>query len=148
MITVETTSPLTSESRALIDQSERLMRSLFSVAECHTFSAEELANAQTEFFIAHLDGVAVGCVALIDCGEYAEVKRLFVTDAARGSGAALQLMTALESRAAPLGIVRLETAVKLNAALSFYEKLGYTRIAAFGDYAADASSVFMEKRLG
>ena len=147
MITVALTSPLAPQSRALIDQSEHLMRSLFSVAECHTFSATELANGKTDFFIAHLDGDAVGCVALVDYGDYAEIKRLYVSDAARGSGVALQLMAALEKRATS-GIIRLETAEKLSAAVSFYEKLGYARIAAFGGYTADASSVFMEKRLG
>jgi len=146
VISIALTSALAPESRALIDQSERLMRSLFSVDECYTFSAEELANDKTDFFIAHLDGAPVGCVALVDCGNYAEIKRLYVSDTARGSGVALQLMAALEKRAVS-GIIRLETTEKLDAAVSFYEKLGYTRIAAFGDYTADASSVFMEKRL-
>ncbi len=43
---------------------------------------------------------------------------------------------------------RLETGIHQHAALRFYEKLGYARMAEpFGEYKCDPLSVFMEKKL-
>ncbi len=147
MISIALESPLTVSARALISQSETHMRALFSISECYTFSPEELANSQTDFWVARQGDKALGCVALVRYSNYAEVKRLFVSDAARGFGVARLLMAALEKRAAGLPVIRLETGATLLGAVALYEKLGYHRIAAFGDYVDNKVSLFMEKEL-
>jgi putative acetyltransferase len=53
-----------------------------------------------------------------------------------------------EARASGLAIVRLETGVHQPEALALYRSSGYHEIAAFGDYAPEPLSVFMEKALG
>ena len=79
---------------------------------------------------------------------------MFVRESARGNGAAGALLARIEeaARAAELGMLRLETGTRRLAALRFYERSGFRRCGAFGDYAkmtahAIATSVFMEKVL-
>jgi len=43
---------------------------------------------------------------------------------------------------------RLETGIHQHEAIDLYQKLGYSKIAPFGDYTEDPLSVFMEKKIG
>lgn len=148
-LTITPESPLTESSRALIDGSEQALRSVYSSDECFTFSAEELDAPEITFLVAHNDSDAVGCVALVNCDTYGEVKRLFVSPAARGTGAAKALMDALETRAAQMGLreILLETGDKLAAAVSLYSARGYMRRGKFGAYEDHPASLFMGKRI-
>ena len=91
----------------------------------------------------------VGCVALVDCGSYGEIKRLYVRPEWRGRGIAEALMDRLEADAGDLGlgVVRLETGSRLAAAVRLYERRGYDRCGKFGCYREHPASLFMEKRL-
>ncbi|MCX8507614.1 MAG: GNAT family N-acetyltransferase [Rhodobacteraceae bacterium] len=143
-------SPLTSEGRALIEGSQSALLEVFSPDEIFTFAAEELARPDITFLTARDgDGPALACVAMADCGDYAEVKRLYVPPAARGLGLARALMLALEARARAAGKlwVRLETGEKLVAAVALYRALGYLARGPFGDYPDHPASLFMEKKL-
>jgi putative acetyltransferase len=101
------------------------------------------------FIVARLDGVAVGCVAMVKCGDYVEVKRLFVSPDGRGHGIGRGLMENFHLRAEAIDIprVRLETGDKLAEAVKLYRSLGYVEIGPFGEYEDLAVSLFMEKIL-
>ena len=47
-----------------------------------------------------------------------------------------------------LPVLRLETGTLLEAAIALYTAQGYRRCGAFGDYAVNGTSVFMEKPIG
>jgi putative acetyltransferase len=81
--------------------------------------------------------------------EFGEVKRMYVSPAARGQGVAQRLLGALESEAQQRGVSHfmLETGPYQHQALGLYERLGYARRGPYGDYRDDPLSVFMEKRL-
>lgn len=100
------------------------------------------------YLVAYKDGKPVACGALrsIDA-ETVEVRRLFVTAAARRRGLARAMLLDLERRAAALGyaVVRLETGNRQLAAIALYESLGFMRIPPFGRYAHDPLSVCFEK---
>lgn len=149
-ITIAPESPLTADGRRLIAGSEAALREVYTAEECFTFTAEELDRPEVDFLVARKDGVPVGCVAMVTCDSYAEVKRLFVPDSARGLGVAKALMDDLESRARARGIprVRLESGPKLAAAVALYTARGYVECDRFGDYEDHPASLFMEKRLG
>lgn len=143
-------SPLTDDAEILLAGSEAALRAVYSVDECFTFTAAELAKPGITFYVARdADGQPLGCVASCNYGDYAEVKRLFVAEAGRGQGTAKALMARLEADAVVQGAtyVKLETGEKLAAAVALYTRLGYAVCGPFGDYPEHPASLFMEKPL-
>ncbi|WP_026930324.1 GNAT family N-acetyltransferase [Glycomyces tenuis] len=96
------------------------------------------------------DGEAVGCGALrwIDAAT-AEVKRMYVAPRARGGGAAVAVLRALEAKAMEHGrsALRLETGTEQRAAQRFYEREGFRRIPPFGHYRDSPLSICFERVL-
>lgn len=137
------------DALAMIAESEAELASIYPAEVRYAFSPEQLTDAGVAFFVAYRDGVAVGCggVALYD--GYAELKRIFVTKAARGARVAVKIVEALEAKSAQAGrmIVRLETGEASPEAIRLYERIGYARRGPFADYVENGSSVFMEKHL-
>nr|WP_219905656.1 GNAT family N-acetyltransferase [Glaciihabitans tibetensis] len=93
-------------------------------------------------------GVAVGCGGLrqLDASS-AEIKRMYVTTAHRGTGVSVAVVRALEEAALDRGwfTLRLETGVMQPDAVRFYTREGYYPIAKFGHYADSADSLCFEK---
>lgn len=87
------------------------------------------------FLLARSDGLPIGCVGLKGGSDYGEIKRLWVSPAARGLGLARRLMTEAEAAARALGItlLRLDTNSALPEAVALYRKTGWTEIARFND---------------
>ncbi|MDM7854621.1 GNAT family N-acetyltransferase [Cellulomonas alba] len=105
-------------------------------------------------FVARLDGTPVGHAALRASGDgYAagsgELKKLFVTDEARGVGAARALLAAVEAEARTLGLtsVVLQTGVRQPPAVALYVSAGYRAVVPFGPYVGDAHSLLFAKQL-
>ncbi|WP_433616027.1 GNAT family N-acetyltransferase [Dactylosporangium sp. CA-139114] len=102
------------------------------------------------FLVALDDQEPVGCGALRQLDEHsAEIKRMFVTPHARGTGVATALLRALEERAAARGwpLLRLETGTEQPDARRFYEREGYRQIPRFGVYEGCELSVCYERTL-
>ncbi len=92
----------------------------------------------------------IGCGCFRGLGGGAvELKRMFVREEYRGTGAAAALLGELEAWARETGAraMRLETGLRQPEALRFYEKRGYARIPNYGEYAGNPESVCMEKAL-
>ncbi|CAE6441556.1 unnamed protein product [Rhizoctonia solani] len=79
--------------------------------------------------------VACGALRKLD-DEYMEIKRMYATPAARGTGAAQSVLVALEhyARAEEIKGLRLETGNLQVEALRFYPRNGYQEIPRFGHY--------------
>src|SRR4051794_2245991 len=93
-------------------------------------------------------GRAIGCGALRRLGPTsAEVKRMYVAPASRGSGVAARLLRALEAAARERGwtTLRLETGPAQPDAIRFYEREGYQQIPLFGAYVGSDLSVCYER---
>ena len=114
------------------------------------FSLSETAMERTIFLIARLDNEPVGCGAVrrIDDAT-AEVKRMYVAPAGRRKGIARRILAELEHSAVDFGYkaIRLETGNLQPEAQRLYESCGYKRIAAFGHYVGNPTSVCYEKML-
>lgn len=98
--------------------------------------------------LAVSEGLPIGCVALTAFAEgEGEVKRLWISPAARGLGLSKRLMREIELRAQRLGMTRLvlDTNGALSAALGLYRASGWSEIERYNDnpYAQH----FFEKRL-
>jgi GNAT superfamily N-acetyltransferase len=103
------------------------------------------------FVVARQAGVPVACGGFRPFeGPVAELKRMYVTPAARGRGLAGALLGHLETLAAAAGYrsLRLEAGTKQPEALRLYERAGYRRVSpGWGIWADDPLSVFLEKPL-
>ncbi|PZF88809.1 GNAT family N-acetyltransferase [Micromonospora deserti] len=103
------------------------------------------------FFVARDgDGAALGCGGLrfLEPGS-AEIKRMYVEPAARGSGVATAILRALEdaARDADVTTLLLETGTAQPDAMRFYEREGYRRIDNFGVYRGEPLSVCYSREL-
>lgn len=100
------------------------------------------------FLLAYLNGEPVGCVGLKGPGPVAEIKRLWVSDNARGQGLAKRLMNAVEAEAVMLGMhtLRLDTNSALPEAVKLYQSTGWKEIPRFND--DPYPDAFFEKRIG
>ena len=142
-------SPRRVAGRDMIARSTRALAEHYSEDECFSLTVDELAAPNVEFLLACENGEPVGCVALVDQMSYGEIKRLFVRRAARGRGIGAALMAAAERAAAEIGLrsIRLETGERLASAVKLYEGMGYRPRGAFGAYAENEVSLFMEKSI-
>lgn len=149
MIIVEPGNPLSPPASDLLDASQALMRRLFNPEDNHFLSHDALARPDVRFFVARDGADTLGCAALKLRDGYGEVKSFYVTEAARGRGIGAALLRQVEDTARAEGLpwLRLETGDLLHAAHRLYARHGFVACGPFGDYVANASSIFMEKPL-
>lgn len=99
--------------------------------------------------LAEDNGQYIGCVAVRTKGEgVCEMKRLYVTDAAKGKGAGRKLAVAIVEIAAKMGFKKmlLDTLERLTPALQLYQSLGFVEINAYYHNPLE-SVIYMEKQL-
>lgn len=143
--------PRTPQIVAMIRELDRYLIALYPAESNHLVDIETLAQPNVRFFAAMEGDVCLGCGAIMIHGAaYAEVKRVFVSPAARGTGLGNRILETLEvaARREGLALLRLETGPCQPGALHLFESFGFARCGAFGDYPVDDPySVFMEKRI-
>jgi putative acetyltransferase len=154
-LTVEHVRSATHDARSLVAELDALLNADSPPENRHGYSIERIFQPGVLFFIARLDGEAVGCGGVAFADGFAEVKRMYVRPPARGRNVATALLKRLEDEARGRGVRRLvlETGDNRYAAIKFYEREGFTRCGPFGPYLvmeprAIAQSVFFEKQIG
>jgi GNAT superfamily N-acetyltransferase len=140
-------------SRALIDELNAELRGVYSEPGATHFrlDPEEVTDGRGTFLVVYKEGIPVGCgaVRLIDA-DTGELKRMYVSPAARGRGLGRRLLAALEAEARALGVRRLvlETGVRQAAALALYRATGFDPIPLYGEYRlSPETSVCLGKEL-
>jgi putative acetyltransferase len=153
-ITIEPVTIPTDEVRALISELEQVLGAEYPPEQRHGLSLDAIFQPHIQFFVARGDIGAVGCGGVALFADLAEVKRMYVRPDARGQGVAEALLDRIEVavRAAGLERLCLETGDRQLAAMRVYARAGFSRCAAFGDYAAMSpeaivASIFFEKYL-
>jgi DNA-binding MarR family transcriptional regulator/GNAT superfamily N-acetyltransferase len=151
-ILIEPADPRGEPARACLqayyDELGRRFETGFDVRRSRDPDADDMIRPRGAFLLAWSDGLPVGCVGLKGAvGQAAEVKRLWVSPAARGLGLARRLMTAVEDAARELAmpLLRLDTNSALPEAIELYRKTGWVEIPRFND--DPYPDVFFEKRL-
>jgi putative acetyltransferase len=154
VVLVESASAPSDEVRELIAELDAELGGNYAPEQQHGLTLDAIFAPGMRFFVARIDGDAVGCGGVALFEDFAEVKRMYVRPSARGHGIADTIIARIEAeaRAAGLRVLRLETGDEQRAAMRFYERSGFTECAAFEPYAsmnpyAIATSVFMEKTL-
>jgi len=138
------------EVALLLQASDVYMASLYPAESNHMLDVASLRQPGVAFLVARVDGKALGCGAVVDSGEgWAEVKRMFVSPAARGLKLGRRLLDELEAIAIRRGarVLRLEMGGLQPEALGLYRSAGFVEIGPFGSYGPDPLSIFMEKTL-
>jgi putative acetyltransferase len=153
-VNIEPVPAPTDELRALIFELDSELAVAYTTEQMHGLTLNSLFAGHIQMFIARIDGAPVGCGGLALFDGYAEVKRMFVRPAGRGSGVAQALLAHIEDAARTAGVpwLRLETGIRQPAAIRLYESAGFHPCAAFGAYttmapAAIKLSLFYEKSL-
>ncbi len=145
-VTFET--PDQPDVQALIGELDTYLYSLYPADNVYALDLSSLLHPSVLFAVARDGaGAPVGCGAIVLKPEYGEVKRMYVRPQARGQGIARRLIETLEAKAVERGChtFMLETGPTMPEALILYERLGYQRCGAFGDYPEHPLSVFMQK---
>ncbi len=150
---IRSTAP-TDAVRALIGELDAVLSAEYPPEQRHGLALEAIFTPHMRFFVARLNGVPVGCGGVALFADFAEVKRMYVRNIARGKGVAQAILERLEAEARAGGVpmLRLETGTVQHAAMRLYERAGFTVCGAFGDYLAKpapslTTSVFYEKSL-
>ena len=110
----------------------------------------DIDPASIAFTAVIRDGdLPIGHIALRRLGEDLEIKRMYVVPERRGSDLADQLVAEAEREARSLGAPRLilHTGDRQRAAVSFYQRHGYTPIDVYPPYEQLAYSLCFEKVL-
>jgi GNAT superfamily N-acetyltransferase len=151
-LVVEPIDPLHPDALALLREAGIEARGLYPELFADTQSGPintPLAEREV-YLLARLDGRPVGCGALrcIDALT-GELRRMFVTRDARRVGVARTLLERLEAEARALGYRRLvlETGVRQKPAIALYRSAGWRRIAAYGAFVGDPTSICFGKSL-
>ena len=81
--------------------------------------------------------------------DYGEIKSMFVDKSMRGHGVAQKILDQinLEAKKEKLKVLRLETGLKLEAAVRIYIRNGFSFCNCFGEYVENKTSIFMEKSI-
>jgi putative acetyltransferase len=153
-ITVELVPAATDDVRILIGELDQILSAEYTPEQRHGLALDAIFAPNIRFFVVRLNGAAVGCGGVALFADFAEVKRMYVREVARGRGVAQALLVRVEQAACDAGfsLLRLETGARQIAALRFYQRAGFQICAAFGAYAtmapqAIATSVFLQKQL-
>ena len=148
--TITTERPDTAEVRALIDELEAHLATLYPRESRHGYSVEKLIAQGVAFFLVRDNGTPVGCGGIQLFGtDYGELKRMYVRPQFRGLGFAKLMLDHLSYYARSRGVrlLRLETGIHQHAAIGLYERAGFQSIPPFGEYRDDPLSKFYEKRI-
>src|SRR5437773_7112968 len=154
-ISIEHVAAPTADARRLIGELDAELNGAYALEQRHGLSFDRIFQPGVMFFIARIDGQAVGCGGVAFEREVAEVKRMYVRPMARRRGMAQAILRRLEEEALARGVSRLvlETGDAQVAAIRFYERACFRQCQAFGAYAAMplaaiAHSIFLEKQIG
>ncbi len=154
MIIVECVLEPTADAVALIAELDQVLGAVYEPEQRHGLSVEQVFQPNVRFFVARIGDTAVGCGAVALFEDYAEVKRMYTREAARGQGVGKALLAKIETEARAAGkpMLLLETGTLQAAAIGLYEGSGFRACGPFGHYAElaphrIATSLFYEKPL-
>jgi putative acetyltransferase len=123
VLSIKQEDPAQPDVIELLRHGEAFSASLYPPESSHHLPLDALRRPEARFFVARdTKGTALATGALVLHDGWAEIKRMWVEEAARGRGIARRVLNVLIGQAASAGIeiLRLETGVASHAALALY----------------------------
>ena len=102
-LTMERMAAVTDEVRQLLAELDVALAGNYLPEQRHALSVEQLFGGNVRFFVARVDGIAVGCGGVAFYDGYAEVKRMYTRPTARRMGVATGVLRHLEGEARGAG---------------------------------------------
>jgi putative acetyltransferase len=151
-ISIERTTHATADARALIEELEADLSGDFEPHQRHGLSLDKIFQPHIAFFIARVDGKAVGCGGIAFENGFAELKRMYVRPDARERRSAVIAQLEAEATSTRRHPPVAGNRRRPHAALRVYERAGFKRCAAFRRHLPLPAhtierSVFFEKHL-
>lgn len=144
-------SPDQVDVRAELKISDDWYHATYPAESINTIDLAALMASNVTFFVArNAERQLLGFGAVVECDGYAEIKRMYVSQSARGMKVSRRILERLEAHALSRGftVMRLETGPLQPEALGLYQTHGYQPIPHFADYDPnDPNSLCFEKRL-
>jgi GNAT superfamily N-acetyltransferase len=143
MAVMLTVSSAPADDQELLRLINAMTAEVVSLYELEPAAHPAALGPDARYLLARLDGQGVGCCAVRPVQDGTEVtwelKRMFVTPAARGAGVAWGLLERAEEVVRGLGgeRMRLETGVRQPVAIRLYERAGYRATANYPPYEED-----------
>ena len=122
--------------RAYVEELNQRWEAGFDPSAGVSAEPHELTPPAGCFLIAYLHGEPIGCGGVKHLpGGPSDIKRMWVSPAARGLGLGRRLLGELEQRVLDSGasVARLETNQVLEEAIGLYRSAGYREVPAFND---------------
>lgn len=138
-----------SDVQDMIRRLDNFQVHLYGRENCNLESAQSLERNGAFLLGAYMDNRLVGIGGVKILTDYAEIKRMFIAETHRGRNLGKDILMALENhvRDNDGSVICLETGNRQQAAIKFYQKLGYIRVEKFGDYQPNAVSIYLSKQL-
>jgi len=138
--------------QALLEHHASTARAQTARGSEHALDLEGLRAPEIRFWSAWDGNTLAGVGALRRLSEsHGEIKSMHTAESHRGMGVGSAMVRHIIKAALASGMTRLSLETGswpyFNAARALYRKHGFTECAPFGDYAADANSVYMMKEL-
>jgi putative acetyltransferase len=147
-LTIRQERPDQPDVMRLIEALDAHAIALYPPESNHLLDISALCDDAVTFLVVRAGADAIGCGALLrDPRGWGELKRMYVRPTERGRGIGKRVLAELEAiaRVSGLPLLRLETGIHNIEALALYRRAGFAARDAFGNYAPDPLSVFMEK---
>ncbi len=141
--------PTDPEIKKLINELSELNGKLYPLESTFQDSPEKMLSQKVYMLGFFVDNKPVGIGAIKPCGEYFEIKRMYVQPDFQGKGISVQILSKLEEHARKnnISLCKLETGIKQLPAINFYKKMGYLECEPFGEYAKNDFNLYFEKKI-
>jgi hypothetical protein len=142
-------NPTETDAILLMEELSKSLEAITGDNGKNSFDPNDVCVPRSLFVIAYDENErAIGCGGIRPIDEnIAEVKRMFAKVKTLGIGTEILLYLEIQAKKLGYSVLRLETRLINEKAVSFYKKRGYTVIPNYGKYVNNTKAICFEKKI-